>query len=132
MIAVDSSALVAIFELEPDAAFYAEAIQQAERLFVSAITVLETGMVMRARRGEAALARVWRFVLEDNDFEIVPFDEAQAREALLAFGRFGKGIHPKARLNLADCAAYALPKSMNVPLLAKGNDFKQTDVQVIV
>ncbi len=131
MIAVDSSALVAIFELEPDAAVYGAAIQQADRLFISAVTVLETGMVMRARRGEAALAQMWRF-LGDNDFEIVPFDEAQAREALLAFARFGKGIDPKARLNLADCAAYALAKSMNVPLLFKGSDFKHTDLRACV
>ncbi|MGO9543337.1 MAG: type II toxin-antitoxin system VapC family toxin [Rhodomicrobium sp.] len=127
MIAVDSSALVAIFELEPDAAVYANAIQEADRLLISAVTVFETGMVMRARRGEVALARMWLF-LADNGFEIVPFDEAQAREALLAFARFGKGMNPKARLNLADCAAYALAKSMNLPLLFKGDDFTQTDV----
>ncbi len=52
MIVVDSSALVAIFEAEPDAPTYAKAIQEADRLFISAITVLETGIVMRARRGE--------------------------------------------------------------------------------
>ncbi len=127
MIAVDSSALVAIFELEPDAAVYANAIQEADRLLISAVTVFETGMVMRARRGEVALDRMWLF-LADNGFEIVPFDEAQAREALLAFARFGKGMNPKARLNLADCAAYALAKSMNLPLLFKGDDFTQTDV----
>jgi ribonuclease VapC len=43
--------------------------------------------------------------------------------------RYGKGIDPKARLNLADCAAYALAKTMNSPLLFKGNDFTETDVQ---
>ena len=132
MIVVDSSALVAIFEAEPDAATFAIAIQQAERLFISAVNVHETGIVMRARHGEAGLAGMWRFLLEDNDFEIVPFDAAQAREALLAFGRYGKGIEPQARLNLADCAAYALAKSMNVPLLFKGNDFRATDVHVCV
>jgi ribonuclease VapC len=58
MMVVDSSALVAILEAEPDAAVYAKAIQDAEQLFVSAVTVLETGMVIRARRGGAALARM--------------------------------------------------------------------------
>ena len=48
MIVVDSSALVAIFELELDAAVYATTVQLADRLFISAVTVLETGMVMRA------------------------------------------------------------------------------------
>jgi ribonuclease VapC len=50
------------------------------------------------------------------------------REALSAFDRYGKGIHPKARLNLADCAAYALANTMNCPLLFKGDDFAETDI----
>ena len=49
-----------------------------------------------------------------------------------AFSRYGKGIDPKARLNLADCAAYALATSLKVPLLFKGNDFAATDVQAAV
>lgn len=56
MIVVDSSALVAILEYEPDAAIYAAALRQAERLLVSAVNVHETGIVMRARHGEAAVA----------------------------------------------------------------------------
>jgi ribonuclease VapC len=75
---------------------------------------------------------MWQFLRRDNDFEIVAFDEMQAREALVAFGRYGKGISPKARLNLADCAAYALAKSLNSPLPFKGNDFAATDVTVCV
>jgi ribonuclease VapC len=129
MIVVDSSALVAILEHEADAAIYAKAILEADRLIVSAVNVHETGTVLRIRHGEAAERRMWRFLRQDNDFEIVPFDEAQTREALIAFARYGKGIDPKARLNLADCAAYALAHSMNLPLLFKGNDFAETDVQ---
>jgi ribonuclease VapC len=129
MIVVDSSALIAILEHEPDAATYATAIREAERLFVSAVNVHETGMVLRIRRGPAAVDRMWRFLQAENDFEIVPFDEAQVREALSAFGRYGKGIRSKARLNLADCAAYALAMTMNAPLLIKGNDFTETDVR---
>jgi ribonuclease VapC len=128
MIVVDSSALVAIFEHEPDAATFAKAVLQADRLLISAVNVFETGMVLRARRGETAERQMWRFLRGENDFEIVPFDEAQAREALAAFGRYGKGIHAKARLNLADCAAYALARSMKASLLYKGEDFAATDV----
>ncbi len=47
---------------------------------------------------------------------------------MAAFEQFGKGLHAKARLNLADCAAYALAKSMSAPLLFKGKDFAATDV----
>jgi ribonuclease VapC len=92
----------------------------ADRLMISAVNVHETGMVMRARRGEAAERQMWRFLLVENDFEIAPFDEMQAREALTAFSRCGKGIHAEARLNLSDCAAYALAKTMDAPLLFKG------------
>jgi ribonuclease VapC len=75
---------------------------------------------------------MWRFLLEDNDFQIVPFREEHAREALSAFARFGKGMQAQARLNLCDCAAYALARSMDVPLLFKGNDFSQTDIRAAV
>jgi len=132
MIVVDSSALIAIFEREADAATYASAIKDANRLLISAVNVYETGMVIHARRGLAATHRLWQFLQVDNDFEIVAFDETQARTALSAFERFGKGIHPKARLNLADCAAYALSKTMNAPLLFKGNDFAETDIAACV
>ena len=70
----------------------------------------------------------WQW-LTDNHIEIVPFDAVQAYEAAAAFGRYGKGLHPRARLNLADCAAYALAKTMNAPLLFKGDDFAATDVR---
>jgi ribonuclease VapC len=129
MIVVDSSALIAVLEKETDAASFAAAIEQADRLLISAVNVHETGIVLRARHGIVATDRLWRFLQVENDFEIIPFDETQAREALSAFDRYGKGIDPKARLNLADCAAYALARTMNCPLLFKGNDFTQTDVK---
>ena len=129
MIVVDSSALIAILEAEADAATYATAIQQADRLLISAVNVHETGIVLRARHGIAAANRLWRFLQVENDFEIIPFDGTQAREALSAFDRYGKGIDPKARLNLADCAAYALASSVRAPLLFKGDDFSATDVE---
>jgi ribonuclease VapC len=130
MIVVDSSALVAILEKEDDAARYADAIQRADRLLISALNVHETGMVLRIRHGSAAVSRMWRFLQQENDFEIIAFDEAQAKEALSAFDRYGKGLHPKARLNLADCTAYALARTMKAPLLFKGDDFAATDVQL--
>jgi uncharacterized protein with PIN domain len=67
MIVVDSSALIAILEKEDDAVRYAAAIAQAERLLVSAMNVHETGMVLRVRRGPAAVARMWHFLQHDND-----------------------------------------------------------------
>jgi ribonuclease VapC len=72
---------------------------------------------------------MWRFLQIENDFEIIPFDERQVHEALAAFAHYGKGIDPNARLNLSDCAAYALAKTLNAPLLFEGNDFVQTDLK---
>jgi ribonuclease VapC len=126
MIVEDSSALIAILEYESDAATYATVVQQAERLLVSAVNAHETGMVLLARHGASAVDRMWRFLRDENNFEIVPFDEAQVRAAVAALDRYGKGIHSKARLNLAGCAAYALAKTMDLPLLFKGDDFTAT------
>ena len=69
-------------------------------------------------------------MLENNRIEIIPFDEEQVLAAAEAYGHYGKGIHSKARLNLADCAAYALAKTMDAPLLFKGDDFAHPDVKV--
>ncbi|WP_414643687.1 type II toxin-antitoxin system VapC family toxin [Bosea sp. (in: a-proteobacteria)] len=60
--------------------------------------------------------------------DIVPFDEALAGLAFEAYRRFGKGRHP-ARLNMGDCAAYALAQARRWPLLFKGDDFALTDVE---
>jgi len=69
---------------------------------------------------------LWTF-LREADIQIVPFDETQVRAAIAVFDRFGKGVHAKARLNLADCAAYALAQTLAAPFLFKGGDFIHTD-----
>jgi ribonuclease VapC len=81
--------------------------------------------------GAAGVAHVWG-LLTAAEIEIVPFDELQVRAAAVAFDRYGKGINSRAGLNLADCAAYALAKTMSAPLLFKGNDFAATDVRASV
>ena len=131
MIVVDSSAVVAILEREDDSALYARVIQDADNLTMSAVNAHECAVVLRRRRGPEGERILWLF-LADNGVQILPFDEEQARKASEAFGRYGKGIDPKARLNLADCAAYALAKSLSAPLLFKGNDFIHTDIEVAV
>jgi ribonuclease VapC len=127
MIVIDSSALIAILQNEPERAQFASFIAHANRKYVSAVTLLEAGMVARSRRGDAGLAALGE-ILADAEIEIVPFDEPLVKLALQAFARYGKGNHSKARLNLGDCAAYALAKSVNAPLLYKGTDFANTDI----
>jgi ribonuclease VapC len=43
---------------------------------------------------------------------------------------YSKGSGHKARLNFGDCAAYALAKILEAPLLFKGKHFAETDVMV--
>jgi ribonuclease VapC len=128
MIVIDSPALLAIHFEEPEGHSFQDIITGSERCIISAVNVHETASVLRLRRGLVAVAGLWE-MLRDNEIEIVAFDEVQARAAIEAFDRYGKGINSKARLNISDCAAYALAKTMNCPLLFKGNDFTQTDVQ---
>ena len=129
MIVVDSSAIVAILENEPDAPVYAAALRRAERLAMSAVNLHECGIVIRRRHGLLAAERLWNFIVRDNDFEIVPFDLHQARLALRAYDRYGKGIDARAGLNLCDCAAFALAVSLDCPLLFKGDDFVHTEIR---
>jgi ribonuclease VapC len=128
MIVVDSSALLAVLFEEPEQRVFQDIIDGDERCVLSAVNAHETACVLRGRLGVAAVTRFWQWLI-DNEVEIVAFDEVQVREAAVAFDRYGKGVDPKAQLNLADCAAYALAKSMNAPLLFKGNDFTETDAQ---
>jgi ribonuclease VapC len=128
MIVVDSSALIAVLFEEPEKQAFQDIIDGDERCVLSAVNAHETACILRGRNGIVAVAEFWQW-LADNQIEIVPFDEVQVHAAAVAFDRYGKGIDPKARLNLADCAAYALAKTMNSPLLFKGDDFAATDVR---
>jgi ribonuclease VapC len=131
VIAIDSSALVAIFRLEAEADSFLKAIVAAERRVISALSVLETSMVMTGgARDREAFEPLDAFLIEAG-IQIVPFDANQAHLAREAFMRFGKGRH-RAGLNLGDCASYALAKAKAVPLLFKGADFPQTDIQAAV
>ena len=128
MIVVDSSALIAILLDEPEKQKFEDIIAGGERCIMSAVNAHETACVLRSRFGQQAVARFWQ-LLTDCEIEIVPFDKAQMRAAAAAFDRYGKGVDSKAKLNLADCAAYALAVTMDAPLLFKGSDFPQTDVR---
>jgi ribonuclease VapC len=126
MIVVDSSALLAIIFDEPERQSFEDSSPRRAMPPVGGERH-ETACVLRARHGPIGVARLWR-LLEDSEVEIVAFDEAQMRVAAAAFDRYGKGVDSKARLNLADCAAYALAKTLNAPLLYKGYDFAATDL----
>ena len=126
---IDTSALVAIFLGEPERKSFLEYIIQAEKKLLSAGNALETGIVLEARRGEAAGREFDLFVVRAN-IEVVPVDAEQAEIARSAWRKYGKGRHA-AGLNFGDCFAYALAKSSGQKLLAKGEDFRFTDVELV-
>jgi ribonuclease VapC len=121
-----ASALLAIFLAEPERREFLELITQAETRLISAANALETGIVLEARRGEAA-GREFDLFLHQAKFDVVSVDSEQMEIARLAWRKYGKGRHP-AGLNFGDCFAYALAKAIGQPILFQGDDFKQTDL----
>lgn len=126
MIVVDTSALIAILDKEPDAALFAEAIAEADPPLISAATLLEVNIVMLNRHGERA-ARMVERLLQEAGFQVESFTAQQAEVAREAYARYGKG-QQTAGLNYGDCFSYALAKVTGLPLLFKGQDFSKTDI----
>ena len=124
---VDSSALMAILQREPEEREFRNAIKLAPSRLLSAATRVETGLVALGRRGEAGLEQM-EALLGSLKLETVSLSADHARLAIDAFRRFGKGRHP-AGLNLGDCFSYALAQATGEPLLFKGDDFSQTDIK---
>ena len=124
---IDSSAIVAIAFNEPEAAAFESRIADDPVRLISAATILEIAMVIETRLGEPGGSELdlW---LHKAGVEIVAVDAEQADLARRAWRRFGKGRHP-AGLNYGDCFSYALAATRQEPLLFKGNDFSQTDIE---
>lgn len=126
---IDTSALIAIFLAETERRQFLDRIVQAATRLISAANALETGIVLEARRGEAAGREFDLFLVRAN-LQVVPVDSEQVEIARSAWRRYGKGRHP-AGLNFGDCFAYALAKSSGEPLLAKDTDFSITDIALV-
>jgi ribonuclease VapC len=124
---LDTSALVAILKGEPEAQAFAIAMERADIRRLSAANFVELASVVDSRRSARASQRMDE-LLESSVVLIEPVTEAHARIAREAYRDFGKGSGHPAQLNFGDCLAYALAKSLNEPLLFKGNDFGHTDV----
>jgi ribonuclease VapC len=133
VIVVDSSAVIAIFRQEDDAAHYAQCIAADDDPIISAANIVETSIVLRSLK-KIAPDRAERWLdefIETAGIRIEPVTREQAAVARSAHRRFGKGTGHAAALNYGDCFSYALAKAMNAPLLCKGNDFPLTDIGVI-
>jgi ribonuclease VapC len=130
-IVVDTSAILAILRGEPEKDRFMDAILAATPRFMSAVSLQEAGMVIAGRFGDARDWGPLDALLARLDVEIVAHDAALAQVAREAFLRFGNGRHA-ARLNFGDCAAYALARANDLPMLFKGEDFVKTDIVVAV
>jgi ribonuclease VapC len=130
VIAVDSSAVIAIFRQEDDARSYAERIDRDREPVISAASVLECSIVARAfkdlppEQSEEWLDR-W---MAGVGMKVQPVTDVHLALARRAHVTFGKGTGHGAGLNFGDCFAYALARSLDVPLLYKGGEFARTDL----
>jgi ribonuclease VapC len=132
VIVVDSSAVVAILFGELAApALLARLAGDPERV-MSVASYLETGTVLAGRRQTDRLRAIDDLdaFLETAGIALAAVDVAQARLALQARIRFGRGMGHGGVLNFGDAFAYALARVRNAPLLFTGEDFSTTDVAV--
>jgi len=124
VIAVDTSALMAIILDEPQAGLCIAALEAEEEILVSAGTVAEALIVSGRRNVGGEMTSL----IDGLGFEIVTITPAAARRIAEAYGRWGRGVHA-AGLNLGDCFAYEVAKEHGCRLLYIGEDFSKTDVE---
>jgi ribonuclease VapC len=112
---VDASALHAIVLGEPDAESYARAIAADPRPRME-------------WAGDATAVSRFGDVPRTFGIDIIPFAVRHAEVARAGRRLCGRPVHP-AGLNFGDCLVYGVAKSESEPLLFKGNDFAQTDIE---
>ncbi|OHV83424.1 type II toxin-antitoxin system VapC family toxin [Ensifer sp. LCM 4579] len=123
MMAVDTSALMAIVLNEQGADACVAALEADGDLLISAGTVAEA-LIVAARRN---VGEEMERLIEGLGFEVVSVTPASARRIAHAYQSWGKGSHPAA-LNFGDCFAYEVAKEYGCRLLYVGEDFARTDI----
>jgi ribonuclease VapC len=126
---IDTSAVLAILQREPESRRFLEVIESADSTRMSVASFVESSIVIESRYGAEGLHDLDRFISRAS-IELIPVDVEQAQLARTAFSRFGKGRH-RAGLNYGDCFSYAAAISLGEPLLCKGDDFIHTDVPML-
>lgn len=123
---IDTCAVLAILQDEPERRAFNTLVAAAEPRLLSAVSMVELSILLEARFGSDGQCDLHLF-LSTAEIEIVAVDRAQAELARRAFSCYGKGRH-RAGLNFGDCFSYALAKGCGVAMLFKGNDFRHTDL----
>jgi ribonuclease VapC len=126
VIAVDTSALMAIVLNEAEANACIAALETEDDILISATTIAEALIVAARRNVGEEMAKL----IDGLGFNTVAVTAASARRVALAYARWGKGVHA-ASLNFGDCFAYELAREHDCPLLYVGGDFARTDVKGI-
>jgi ribonuclease VapC len=124
VIAVDTSALMAIALGEPEADACIAALAAADEVLISAATIAEALIVAARRNVGDEMTRL----IDNFGFNVVSVTQASARRVAAVYARWGKGAHA-AGLNFGDCFAYEVAKEHACPLLYIGADFAKTDVR---
>ena len=124
---VDSSAVMAILNREPEARPFAMALTSAKHVRMSAGTLVELSIVIDGHRDPVRSAWLDPFLAQSR-IEIVDVTAEHAKLARAAHRDFGRGSGHRARLNFGDCFSYALARATGEPLLFKGDDFVHTDL----
>ena len=125
---LDTSAILALVFDEPERDEFITKIATASSVGVGAPTLAESAIVAAARLGDAGRRHV-DGIAGRSGIVVIPFDATHWAVAADAWARFGRGRHPAA-LNFGDCLAYATARVADRPLLCKGDDFRQTDLQL--
>jgi ribonuclease VapC len=127
MIAIDTSALMAIVLDEPEADACIAALEAEDEILISAGTVAEALIVSARRSVDAEVGSI----INRLGFEVVAVTPASARRIAEAYQLWGRGLHPAA-LNYGDCFAYEVAKEHACRLLYVGDDFAKTDIEAVL
>ena len=126
---VDASALLSLVFREPAADVIEERLESADAVGIGAPTLTEMSLVLGSRLGRDPMPLLGR-LLQEFAVVVVPFSQEHWAEATDAFMRYGRGRHAAA-LNFGGCMTYAVASLAGQPLLAVGDDFPQTDLELV-
>ena len=127
MIAVDTSALMAVVLGEAGADACIAAVEAEDEIIISAVTIAEA-LIVADRRN---VGDEMKNLIDGLGLNIIAVSLASARRVANAYARWGKGVHA-AGLNLGDCFAYEVARQHGCPLLYVGSDFAKTDIKGVL
>jgi ribonuclease VapC len=127
---VDASALLAVVLDEADGRRFAEIIAGAPHARMPAPTWFEAALAVDIR-GDDLASRRFDDAVRSLRIELIAFTPEHAEHAREARRIYGRRRHP-AQLNFGDCMVYGVAKAEREPLLFKGGDFSQTDIEPVL